>query len=69
MAGVVYVDRSGESTADFTRRLDAVIAAIDADGDEVVAVAENVGFGETVGLWLFWRSRTRHEAGETRSEG
>lgn len=69
MAGVVYVDRGGENTADFTRRLDAVVAAIHADGDEVIAVAENVGFGETIGLWLFWRSRTRDEAYETRSDG
>jgi hypothetical protein len=66
MAGVIYVDRAGKNTEDLTTRLDAVVAAIEAEGDEIVAVAENVGFGETVGLWVFWRSPKRRAPGEPR---
>ena len=57
MAGVTYVDRAGSTTSKFTDRLAAAVQSIERQGAEIVAVVPNGGLSETLGVWIFFRTR------------
>jgi len=56
-ASVVYIERGSSNTPRFTERIAAAVREIEAAGCELTAVAANGGLHETVGIWIFFRTR------------